>query len=158
MSFRDDLLPLVDEIRAIPGDLGLRRFTVTRITRTYASGTVGRGAAVDTTLVLDNGGQNVKANLATENQISQILGSGHVLKPGTWIIGPITPDFAGGGTSPDGFDVATGTAAQILYKLTGPGLPATGTMFRAAKAAPSSDGKSFRHMMVLEPAANAPNP
>lgn len=156
MSLRDDLLPLVDEIRAIPGDLGLRRFTVTRVTRTYTSGTVGRKPYTDVELALDNGGQNIKATLASEKQIQQILGSGHVMKPGTWLIGPITPDFSGGGTSPDGFDVATGTAAQIFYKITGPGLPTGGGMFRAKTAAPSTDGKSFRHTLVLEPAANEP--
>jgi len=158
MALREDLLPAVDEIRAIPGDLGLRRFTVTRITRTYTSGVVGRKPFTDVELALDNGGQNVKATLATEKQIQQILGSGHIMKAGTWLVGPVTPDFVGGGTSPDGFDVATGTAAQIFFKLTGPGLPSGGTMFRAKTAAMSSDGKSFRHTLVLEPGSDVPNP
>lgn len=159
MTLRDDLLPAVDAIRAIPGELGLRRFTVSRITKTWASGTVGRTHASDataTSVLQYNGSHNVKATLANERQLQQLLGSGHLFKAGTWIVGPVTPDFVGGGYGPDGFEVATGTAATVLYKLEGPGLPSGGTMFRAAKLAASADGKSFRHMLVLEPASNSP--
>jgi hypothetical protein len=51
-TLREDLVPVVDEMRTLVGDLGLRRFTVVTRKRTWSGSEVGRGTVtdVDTTL------------------------------------------------------------------------------------------------------------
>lgn len=153
MSFVDDLLPTLDAIRAIPGDLGLHPFTVTRVTKTWASGTVGHGSATTTEQALTVGGQNPHVRNATEDEIKHLLGAGSLFKPGTLLVGPLTPEFAGGGYDVDGFDASSGVATQVLYRVTGAGFPAAGRLYRVAKFDAS---RPMRITMVLEPASNAP--
>lgn len=155
MTLAAKLRPRLDRIRSIPARLGLHPFVVTRITRTYASGTVGRGAYVETTETLLVNGQNPHVRQSTDDRIRQILGSGALFREGEWLVGPLTHTFTGGGYAPDGFDVATGTAAQVLYKITGPGFPASGGMFRART---HSVDDPLRITLVLEPTSKAPTP
>jgi hypothetical protein len=54
MSLRDDLIPVVDEIRedVIDGVAGLRLYTVTVRTRTWSGGAPGRGTATNVDITL----------------------------------------------------------------------------------------------------------
>lgn len=55
MSLRDDLIPLVDEVRGdiVDGVAGLRLHTVVVRTRTWSGGERGRGTATDVDVTLD---------------------------------------------------------------------------------------------------------
>ncbi len=46
MTLRDDLLPVLDDLRQIPVDLGLRLNRVFRVVRTWSGGAVGLGDGV----------------------------------------------------------------------------------------------------------------
>jgi hypothetical protein len=51
-TLRDDLEPVVDELRGLANDLGFRPYTVTVRTRTWSGGAVGRGSATVSDRVL----------------------------------------------------------------------------------------------------------
>lgn len=147
MSFASDLQPVLDDIRGIPGELGLHPFTVTRLTRTWASGTVGHGTYTEASTVLRVGGQNPHVKESSEDAIRHLLGSGSLFREGEWIIGPLTPDVS---VDLDAVDVDAGTAAQILYKIEGQGFPSGGKLFRARSVKKDS---MLRVNIVLEPAS-----
>lgn len=48
MTLRDDLIPVLDDVRALVDDLGLRQFTVQTRHRSWSGGELGRGTATDT--------------------------------------------------------------------------------------------------------------
>jgi hypothetical protein len=151
-SFRATVLQYLDVARGVMGrsSLELRQYAVTRITRTWASGTVGRGAYTEASQALTCNGSNPRVREASPDQIKQLLGSGHLFKEGSFIVGPLTPEWTTGGYAYSGFDAATGEAKQILYRVVGPGVD---SYFRAV----SRDfSKPLRIELVLEPAANAP--
>ena len=50
MSLRSDLIPVVDDARALVAGLGLRRYTVIVRTRVWSGGKIGSGDATDTDL------------------------------------------------------------------------------------------------------------
>lgn len=52
MSLRDDLIPVVDEARAMVVELGLRLVTVVVRKRTWSGGVPGRGTVTNTDLTL----------------------------------------------------------------------------------------------------------
>lgn len=153
MSLRDDLLPTLDAIRGIPGDLGLHPYALTRVTKTWASGIISHGAVVTVETSLTCDGQNPHIRDATEDEIKHALGSGALFKPGMLMVGPLTPSFSGGGYASSGFDAAAGVATQILYRVTGGDMPSGGRLYRAVKI---DTTHPLRITMVLEPAANAP--
>ncbi len=95
MSLRDDLLPVADELRAIPSDLGLRRFAVTVRRRIYDGPEVGQGAVtVKDTAVLPP--PRVRVLQATDRQMIDILVTGSQATTEFYKIGPITPKHASG--------------------------------------------------------------
>ena len=126
MALKDDLLPLVDQLRAIPGELGFRPYQVwVRVTTWDGSG-VGRGngTSVDTRLLV--GGQNPKVRQVSNKDV--VTGTSE-FSNALWEIGPITPSFPGGGYVDGAFDPQnSGLPATTHYLLKGPGLPAKGIL------------------------------
>jgi hypothetical protein len=105
VSFRDDLLGVVDLARAIPADLGLREYSI--VIRTETFGSDGRtGAASSTTDVTLSPNPKVR-----EKDNGRRL-----------VVGPITPDHSAGGYTPAELNVVAGASAaqRITYRVTGP--------------------------------------
>jgi hypothetical protein len=135
MAFATSLLASLDRIRSIPGRLGLHPYTVTRITRTWSSGTIGHGTPTDVEAVLRVNGQNVHARQAAESEADHYLETGPTFVEGDWLVGPLTPEFAGGGYDPDTFD-GQSEAVEIFYRIEGPGMAVDNT-FKATRKASS---------------------
>lgn len=152
MSLRDDLLPLVDEIRgSVPGDLGLRPHTVTVRVRTWSGARPGLGTKTDVDTLIRNAGYNPKV---AEVTTKDVVASGGFYQSGDFRIGPITPEYTGGGTALATQDPATtSTAREVLYKIEGPGLPSTGAWFKRVS---DTTLKSFRNEIVVRRTAEAP--
>lgn len=130
MSFRDDLLPDLDAIRGIPGELGLRRFTVTvrvKTTTGVRPGVVGgTTTTVDTVLKVGNGTQNPKV---AEVSVRDVVASGGLYETGDYRIGPLTHEWSNGGTSLDTTNPATtSTGREVFYILEGPGFASGGVI------------------------------
>lgn len=149
MSFASDLLPTLDDIRAIPGELGLHPIRVTRILKTWPS-VRGQGTPTSTETVLLVGGQNPHVRESTDDAIRQLFGSMTTqFREGEWLVGPVTPNFDAGGYDPAGFDITLATQ-EIFYKLDQGTFGSTGMLFRART---SKKDSPLRITLVLEPIA-----
>jgi len=116
VSLRTDLLPVIDELRALAGPTGfdVRTSQLTIRTRTWAGGRRGLGPISDSDLTLE------KRYKIRELSLREVSGSGGAFEMGDVKVGPITPtDVSGGGytatqLAPDG---QQGT--EIIYVITG---------------------------------------
>jgi len=152
-TFRDSILPAVDIIRAIPGALGLRLFTVAVFTRTWTGARVGLGVNTDVTtgLKVDLGIYQTKITLLSANDI---IASGGAYTDQDIRVGPITPPFAGSFADGDAitvFDPAVlANPTGVFFTIKGPGYPAAGAVFKKI----SQDvTKSFRYTFVVRKTA-----
>ena len=146
---RDGYRALADRIRAIPGrDFGLRPYTVSVVLRYHSGDNAGDGDAVDVATELQAGGQPPKVRFANDEE--RALGN---LPAGSLDVGPITPDYVGGGLA---WDVITGAAAiagtEVLFLVTGPEFP-TGALY--AKVGGDS-ARGLRYTLRLAPRQLAP--
>jgi hypothetical protein len=120
VSLRDDLLPVVNDGRQIIDDLGFRTHTVTVRTRTWAGARPGLPTPTsytDSVLAL------TPAPRVRQVSSQEVAQSGGFLSTGDVRIDRITPQYAGGGYTPDQLDPSLGgTAAnvEVVYRLTGP--------------------------------------
>lgn len=148
MSLKDDLLPVVDALKAIPGELGFRPFQVWVRTTTYAGPRVGVGARSVTETQLLVGGQNPKVR---EVKSKDVVAGTPELMDATFDIGPLTPEFAGGGVAESTVNPEkTGTPTTILFRLVGPGLPDDGLLCQRI----SDDlDRPLRHMIRVKSVA-----
>jgi len=129
MSLVDDLLPDLDRVRGIPGELGLRQYAVSLAVKTWSGARAGMGTATTTFTPIRcaGGAQNPKVRQLTQKDV---VASGGVYSDQDFEVGPITPAFAGGGTAISGFEPAQGSSpTEIAFKLTGPGLPTGGAYY-----------------------------
>lgn len=95
MALADDLLPVIDAIRAIPGQLGLRPNRVYLLDGSWDGSHTGEGVEVQTETELTVGdSQPPKVRLLSD----EIIAMGE-LAAGSLEIGPITPSYTGGGVS-----------------------------------------------------------
>lgn len=126
MSLKDDLLPLIDSLRAIPGELGFRPYQVWVRVTTYAGPRVGVGAVSVTETQLLVGGQNPKVR---EVKNKDVVAGTSEFTSATYDIGPLTPTFSGGGFGASTLDPEkTSTPTTVLYVLKGPGMPSEGLL------------------------------
>ncbi len=155
-SLREALLPVVDQLRGIPGQLGLRQYTVSIYKREWTGPRVGLGFSTDTEtpIAVDLGSYTPKVKMLTTHDI---IASGGAYTDQDLKVGPITPPFAGSG--PDGnditvFDPTPGEApVEIFFKIIGPGYPAEGAWFK--KIAQDVTG-NFRYMFTVRKTAEIP--
>ncbi len=99
MSLRDDLLPVADQLRAIPAGFGLRRFATTIRRRVWSGPQAGDGVpTVQDLPILPP--PRVVALPSTDRQVIDILVTGSYATLELYKIGPITPKYAGGGYTP----------------------------------------------------------
>lgn len=116
MTLADDLKALARDIRAIPGQLGIRPYTVTVRVSSWSGGAIGEGTetVVLDTAIVEGGGQSPKVRRPNSEEVA--LGA---LDAGDLVVGPITP-------SPAGFTHTqltggTATTGQLVsYIVTGP--------------------------------------
>ena len=119
-TFRDSILPSVNSIRAIPGKLGWRPYSLTIEVRTWSGAEIGEGVeTVTSTPITEQYGQPPKIRWLDAEQLA--IGG---YEKGTITVGPITPAYPGGGVlisvlSPS--NLANNTVVQ--YKLVGPAYP-----------------------------------
>lgn len=147
MSYKTAVLPVLDFVRGrIPGMLGLRTWTVTVRVRTWSGARVGLGTKTDVdTVITNSGGYSPKV---TEVSSRDIIASGGALGQAQFRVGPITPEYATGGTAPDTMDPPTTTTArEVLFKLEGTGFPTGGTW---CKRIDSSTAKNFQNEITLQ--------
>jgi hypothetical protein len=124
MSFASDLLPELDAIRAIPCDLGLRDGTVTMVVRAWSGARVGLGTATTAEIQVLVAGQNPRI---TRIDVREAIASGGQYHAGDFRIGPVTPEFAGGGVGREVLQPAVGSSpTEVFWIVTDNGLPAEG--------------------------------
>ena len=120
MSIRDSLRQLAYNVRAIPNAYGLRPYHSVAILAGAWSGTVtGRGlfTAELTPITEANGAPPKVREVSTEELALGNLGKGSLK------IGPITPDFPGGGTAIDVLKPAVDAGQTVQVLITGAGNP-----------------------------------
>lgn len=147
MGFRNNIRKLAYSLRRLPGErFEIRPYTVTVNVSAWAGDHVGEGVeTVTSTAITEANGQPPRVRIVSTEQ--RALGS---IPDGSWEVGPVTPDFPGGGTS---WTTLTGGAAAaegtVTYTLTGPEFP-TGAQFVLHEA--RSD-KTFGYRLILKPLA-----
>lgn len=147
MALADDLRPLLTRIRAIPGELGLRPYSVAMRVRTYSGDTLGLGQPSDETIAItEDGGQPPKVRWLDDEQIAL---AGY--KTAGIEVGPMTPAHSGGGT-----ELATLTQAGVLDRsevhlvITGPEHP-EGANYRVTSI---RTDRALRYMVRAERVAD----
>jgi len=155
-TFREGLLPALDVIRGIPGQLGLRLFEVTVVQRSWSGPRAGIGGRVDTSTAVRValGTYQTKVRQVTERDI---IASGGVYNTQQFVVGPITPPFTGSAADGDAitaFEPPVGTApTEVFFNIKGPGFPTAGGWF---KKVGQDVTKSFRYTFVVEKTAVQP--
>lgn len=86
-AFVDGLRGLASGIRSIPGDIGVRPYSASLITRSWSGSSAGKGTATETVVPLLHGYQNPKVKAVNEHRVS--LGIGFEI--GDLTVGPVTP-------------------------------------------------------------------
>ena len=145
MGFKNDIRKLAYELRAMAGrDFEIRPYTVSVVTKAWSGDQPGEGTAVTTTTAITEAdGQPPKVRVLNDEQLA--LGN---LPRGAIKVGPITPDFPGGGKSFDTLSPA-GLAAgdSFYYVLTGPDYP-SGARFVLKE---TQADKTFGYKVTLVP-------
>lgn len=126
-TLKDDLVPVVDAARAIAGELGFRPFQVWVRVTTYAGTRVGQGASSYTdTRLLVGGGQNPRVR---EVRRKDVIAGSNTFVDAQYDIGPLTPQFPGGGTAESVVDPQRPSSpTEVHYLIKGRNLPATGLL------------------------------
>jgi hypothetical protein len=145
MAAADRFKAIVSKYRHLPGDYGLRPHRVDLVLAQWNGGQTGEGSEFRDAVRLLEGGQNPKVRWLRQDELA--LGG---MPKGTAIIGPITPDFPGGGTP---ISLLTGSGAQrsdtYHVLITGPQHP-DGASYRLVSTDAS---RALRYTLTVVPAA-----
>ncbi len=126
MSLKDELLPVIDDLRGIAGELGFRPYEVYVRVETHAGPRPGYGPKTVTDTRLLVGGQNPKVR---EIRSKDVVAGTAEATDAVYEIGPVTPQFPGGGIASETLNPPkSSTPTTIYYVLKGPGMPATGLL------------------------------
>jgi hypothetical protein len=147
VTIREDFLPVVDWGRGLlDAAFGLRRYDVVMVVTTWSGALPGDGTAspaVETPIVVA-GSRRPKVEQLTQRDI---VASGGLYQEQDLRVGPLTPAFTSGGLDVTAFDpAAVGPSTEVLFRLTGPGTPATGALYRKVG---QSVEKNFHYSFVL---------
>lgn len=116
-TLRDQLLPVVDQLRQLPNQFGLRRYAVTIRKRTWSGDAPGRGTSTDVDTVLT---PVPRVRVITTQEVAS---SGGTFREGDFIISAITPRYTSpttGGYSPAQLDLTlTALNQEATVILTG---------------------------------------
>lgn len=145
MTLKDELLPLIDELRAIPGELGFRPYQVWVRVTSYSGSRVGQGTATVQETRLLVGGRDPKVREIGSKDV--VAGMPEALDV-DFEVGPLTPDFGSGGVAFETLDPPSdGTPKTVVYVLKGPGLPEDGLLCQKIK---SKSDRPLRIMIMLK--------
>lgn len=129
--------------RSIAGQLGFRPYSVDVVVGDWAGPYVGRGGGWEKSYPIQEGSaQSPKVRFLNEER--RALGQ---LNAGSCEIGPITPDFLGGGTPLDRLAPAIAAKQTVHVELTGPAYP-DGALFLIKEL---RTDRVLRWMLVCEP-------
>lgn len=157
MTFRDDILEDIDEIRGIPGDFGIRLFTVTVMSRTWTGDRPGIGSKSDVSqsILVARGSFSTRLREVTSRDI---LASGGLYQIQDVKIGPFTPPFLGSDANGSAISVfdplpKPGLGTELFFKIVGPGYAAGGDWF---KKIDSDVSRPFSYTLVLRKTGKSP--
>ena len=145
MSFRDDILEAIEDVRSVPGELDIRQFRVFVVVRSWTGGRPGVGTeqTVSETEILVSGYPPKVKPLTTKD----VVASGGLYTASDLKVGPITPSNAAGGTDPSVFNPDVGSfPTDVTFRVEGPGLPTAG--IRCVRINDDTYG-NFSHYLVL---------
>jgi hypothetical protein len=137
-SFQQTILSDLDEIRGIAGELGLRPYTVTVQLLTYSGLRAGLGTktAGPVLTLFHTMGPNAQPVRVRQLSRKEIIASGGLYTDRDFKVGPMTPaygayvnQFAGGNTDAQLDPEATIYPTEVIWAMSGPGLPAGGATF-----------------------------
>jgi hypothetical protein len=144
-AFRDGIRELCHNVRQIPGNLGMRPYAVKVVQETWSGAERGQGTPTRTPIpIVEANGQNPKVRQLNTEELA-LGGYGK----GTWKIGPITPDFPGGGTLRETLQPDLLDNTLLWFELTGPGAP-EGKRFTLVDI---TDHRAFHYTVVVTEAA-----
>lgn len=145
---RDSLRKLAHRIRAIPGErFGIRPYSVAIVVGTWSGAYVGSQAKYEQLAPITEGrGQPPKVRFLLEEALTL---SG--LNKGSCTVGPITPDFAGGGTALRDLVPAVQQRQTVHVQLTGPAYP-DGAKFAVKEV---KTDRALHWTLVCEPVEGA---
>src|SRR5205085_2172940 len=105
MTIREDFLPVVDEYRGLlDTQFGLRRYDVAMVVTTWSGELPGDGEPTPTvTPIVVDGNKRPKVEQLSEREV---LASGGLYQDQDVRVGPLTPEFDGGGTAITAIDPA----------------------------------------------------
>jgi hypothetical protein len=143
MTLADDLRAIAHEVRSIPGDLGIRPYTVSVVVTTSAGDEFGEGTQTPTTTAItEANGQPPKVRWLSGDEIA--IGG---YSNDTVEVGPITPDHPGGGNALSTIaPEPVGNNPTVRYVLTGPNHP-SGANYRLRDV---KHDRAFQYRLVLE--------
>lgn len=101
-TLRDALLPIFSQLRQLPVDFGLRRFTVTVRRRTWSGTFIGDGTATDQDIAITpmpRVRQVFSPGSMRPEQLQSLLANGNVIDDRYYKIDRITPAYTSNGTS-----------------------------------------------------------
>jgi hypothetical protein len=129
MTLAASLRKLAFNVRAIPGQLGVRPHRVSILKRSWSGPHTGDGTRTDVEIdIVEANGQPPKVRWLSDEQIA--VGS---LEAGTVEIGPITPRFVGGGTDLGTIDGSTLIKGEVrMLRIVGPQHP-TGAVYQITR-------------------------
>lgn len=155
-SLRDGLLPALDIVRGIPGQLGLRLFTVTVYIRRWSGERPGVGTVTEQSFELrvSKGGQPVKVRTLTTREV---VASGGLYRDLDIEVGPLTPPYPGSDADESAIDIFdpdldTNTAVEMYFKVTGPRTTDLGWY----KKIEQRTDRPLRYMLVLRKTGEVP--
>jgi hypothetical protein len=124
MSLRTSLLAVIENVRGLAGDMGLRQYQVFVVVKSWAGARVGMGNVTTTETALIVSGSPPRVRALSQRDVTA---SGGRYVAGDLRVGPITPQHAGGGIAESVFNPPVGAQpTTVTFRVTGPNLPATG--------------------------------
>jgi hypothetical protein len=143
MALADDLKDVVFEGRGISGELGFRPYRAYIVQRRYDGEHIGDGDKSETdTDLLEGSSQPPKVRWPKGEE--RAVGG---LADGTVIVGPITPEFSGGGTPLDTISAWQMNKDLVYLKIVGPQYE-QGALYRISDI---NTEKPLRYMIMGEP-------
>jgi len=142
----EDALVELYEGRGEPGEAGFRTHRLYRVEADWTGQHTGEGDNLETRdEIVEGGGQPPRMRPLKGEEIA--LGN---LAAGSWLAGPITPAFPGGGTDPAMFATTGPAGTELYFAIVGPSYP-TGAKFRLADI---DQSRPTRIMLTLSPSMN----
>lgn len=145
-GFIPSILQPLDSLRSIAGVLGLRPYTVTCRVRVWSGERPGLGSRTDIDTVLYNTINGVKYPVRVRTRTQRdVIASGGRFSDHDFLVGPMTPQYVGGGYTIGQLDPApTNSATEIVWFMSGPDLPPN-----AAFSKVGTEGTALHYTVIL---------